>query len=496
MLRRTKDEKDEHGFVIIIYVVVDIYVYCTLRKVFNFSALFMKGVPIIELTRKECHVIKVLLSPEERDFYDALLRRSKAVCKRYDRVSDGHGKRNKYAALLTLLLHLRQACNHPFLVFGKSKGISNPASENNSSATAIVKKEEGGDESDTLGDDDSLLGQTFLNSILRKLQRSIRARSSDKGENIPTGELSPFATDIVQSTSAAGSNKDGGGGGGGGDDGDHDHDHEQQYECPICYETLVVGAEWISLSCGHRFCGDCIKASIERFKVCATCQQPLHQGDVVNVTSYLNLTSVESKETETKGDNQKPSVINSSRSNDVNDMLTSWRNWGDAKFKNGTKLNNVQQNYLNMNWRSSSKLEALMTTLETVFKRRLQYIDSSSSSSSSIRYIKPRKVVIFSQWTSMMDLIELAIQSHNSRFSETEQLDNSTSLSAAEASGPVRYVFTRLDGTMSQQQREIAVSRFNKDVDVNIFLVSLKLVLTSIVYRLFLTFDNMIHATI
>lgn len=440
--------------------------------------------PIIELSKKECHVIKVTLSPEEREFYDALLRRSKALCKRYDRVYDGHVKRNSYAALLTLLLHLRQACNHPFLVFGKSKTNSSSAPEKNSSSAGNVKKVVAGEEEDdpeALGDDDNLLGQTFLNSILRKLQRSIEARLSNQGKDATTVVSNPPSiTDGQQSSSSSSSAKE-------------DGDDDQQYECPICYETFQVGAEWISLSCGHRFCGDCIKASVERFKVCATCQQPLRQGDVVNVTSYLHLDSAESKNSSKVDElkdisHQQALETNSSSSNGATDMLTSWRNWGDAKFKNGSKLNSVQQNYLNMNWRSSSKLEALMSTLETVFKRRLQCDDSSGSSSStssnssgssgaSVRIIKPRKVVIFSQWTSMMDLIELAIQSHNSRILDATLFDNSSANTTAAAEGaprPVRYVFSRLDGTMSQQQREIAVSKFNKDVEVNIFLVSLK----------------------
>ena len=77
----------------------------------------------------------------------------------------------------------------------------------------------------------------------------------------------------------------------------------------------------------------------------------------------------------------------------------------------------------------------------------------------------------------MMDLIELAIQSHNSGTREEAQFDNSSpNVGAAAEKAPrlVRYVFSRLDGTMSQQQREIAVSKFNKDDEVNIFLVSLK----------------------
>lgn len=73
---------------------------------------------------------------------------------------------------------------------------------------------------------------------------------------------------------------------------------------------------------------------------------------------------------------------------------------------------------------------------------------------------KPRKAVVFSQWTSMLDLIESTIEAHNAR------TENDCKLS-----------FVRLDGKMSQQQREVAVASFNKDRTINLFLVSLKYVL-------------------
>jgi len=59
------------------------------------------------------------------------------------------------------------------------------------------------------------------------------------------------------------------------------------------------------------------------------------------------------------------------------------------------------------------------------------------------------KSIIFSQWTSMLDLIEAPLQDSG-------------------------YKFVRLDGTMSQSQRELSINQFNKNSEVLIFLISMK----------------------
>ena len=49
-------------------------------------------------------------SPPERDFYDGLYQKSIAE---FDGFAASGTLANNYATLLTLLLRLRQACNHP-----------------------------------------------------------------------------------------------------------------------------------------------------------------------------------------------------------------------------------------------------------------------------------------------------------------------------------------------------------------------------------------------
>ncbi|XP_024534461.1 DNA repair protein RAD5A isoform X2 [Selaginella moellendorffii] len=86
MLRRTKDSTDKEGR------------------------------PILVLPPAQCEVIECNLSESERDFYDALYHRSKVKFDQF--VQEGKVLHN-YASILELLLRLRQACDHPFLVLSR-----------------------------------------------------------------------------------------------------------------------------------------------------------------------------------------------------------------------------------------------------------------------------------------------------------------------------------------------------------------------------------------
>ncbi|CAH9083615.1 unnamed protein product [Cuscuta epithymum] len=86
MLRRTKDTKDKEGR------------------------------PILVLPPTDIQIIECEQSVEERDFYDALFKKSKVQFDQF--VAQGKVLHN-FANILELLLRLRQCCNHPFLVMSR-----------------------------------------------------------------------------------------------------------------------------------------------------------------------------------------------------------------------------------------------------------------------------------------------------------------------------------------------------------------------------------------
>ncbi|TVU07435.1 hypothetical protein EJB05_47490, partial [Eragrostis curvula] len=87
MLRRTKETKDKFGN------------------------------PILVLPPAHVEVVECEQSEHERDFYEALFRRSKV---QFDKFVAQGSVLNNYANILELLLRLRQCCNHPFLVISRA----------------------------------------------------------------------------------------------------------------------------------------------------------------------------------------------------------------------------------------------------------------------------------------------------------------------------------------------------------------------------------------
>lgn len=72
------------------------------------------GKCIVSLTKKNVEIVSLTPSPEEQDFYSALLKRSQT---QFDAFLAQGKVLNNYASILELILRLRQACDHPYLVF-------------------------------------------------------------------------------------------------------------------------------------------------------------------------------------------------------------------------------------------------------------------------------------------------------------------------------------------------------------------------------------------
>jgi SNF2 family DNA or RNA helicase len=178
------------------------------------------GRSILTLPNKEIQIIKVHLSIPEREFYSALYQRSRSLLRQYESIdhtsssaTSANGKRNhaggsKYAALFTLLMRIRQACDHPFLVVGKyapklnsdllSRSLIKSSSSSEDSTTKATKKSSAKEDKATsielgltngeVGAPDDLdggiagggpdlmelLGQPFLQEIYSKLESAMK----------------------------------------------------------------------------------------------------------------------------------------------------------------------------------------------------------------------------------------------------------------------------------------------------------------------------------
>lgn len=151
-----------------------------------------------------------------------------------------------------------------------------------------------------------------------------------------------------------------------------------------------------------------------------------------------------------------------------------------------------------LEWRTSSKIDAIMHRLH----RLLVFNDIAPSKvgtsehtvnhpSPSIQVVGSRatqvkdnpesdfdcdsqlhKIVIFSQWTTMLDLIQTAIKI------KTEEYHSSIANCIDTAADKAIYMgykcFQRLDGSMNQEQRSKALHAFNNNSNCRILLVSLR----------------------
>lgn len=93
-------------------LVRDIISSVTIRR--KKSTKDSNGQPIVQLTKKNVELVSLVPSAEERDFYDALYKRSKLKFDTF--VAQGNVMKN-FGSVFELLLRLRQACDHPYLVF-------------------------------------------------------------------------------------------------------------------------------------------------------------------------------------------------------------------------------------------------------------------------------------------------------------------------------------------------------------------------------------------
>ncbi|XP_071914047.1 DNA repair protein RAD5A-like isoform X3 [Coffea arabica] len=80
------------------------------------SSTDKEGRPILVLPPADIQVIYCELTEAERDFYDALFKRSKV---KFDKFVEQGRVLHNYASILELLLRLRQCCDHPFLVMSR-----------------------------------------------------------------------------------------------------------------------------------------------------------------------------------------------------------------------------------------------------------------------------------------------------------------------------------------------------------------------------------------
>ncbi|RHY63881.1 hypothetical protein DYB38_006401 [Aphanomyces astaci] len=299
---------------------------------------------IVQLPPKSIDIVRLAFSPEERQFYQAVYSKSQGDF--YGYVANGTAGAS-YVAIFALLLRLRQACDHPFLVVGKDTDLSLKKAKPRP-ATHDGQTKEG-----YYADLSAAMMQT-----------------SSCSQHPPREEL--YIKNRILEI--------------------QDEGLECQ-ECPVCLDVPVAP---VLTPCAHLMCHACVVAFLRNGGsndvaggggCCPVCRAPISPDQLIRV---------DPPDKPTTGDNSPPP--------DDDD--------GAAPL-----------------WAGSAKLTQLVVDLKSIEAGR--------------------KVVVFSQWTHMLDLIQSTLHQHG-------------------------YTHCRFDGSLKQDDREKVLRRFNTQPDVQVLVISLK----------------------
>jgi len=297
-------------------------------------------------------VVQIEFAEFERKFYDQLYERSKAEFEGF--IASGMARR-KYTAIFTLLLRLRQACDHPFLV--------------NERSSASLESDHA--------------------ERLSNLRKRVFAAAGLDMRKLEEAEFLSNALDNV----------------------------DQMEECPICLETLEKA---MITTCGHIMCRDCLEGSFVYGgeMICPICRKHMTRLDMFALPKRV----------------VQPE-------NDGNGMLD---NNEDSK----ATLLSSKQKVLLKDLHEIREINKVLSSKSRAWKNEIQK-ECAESLLGPSKGQQPIKVLVFSQWTKMLDLMEKQLNQNN-------------------------FKFVRLDGCLPQRQRDIAIEQFNQSQTSNIFLISLK----------------------
>ncbi|KAG1330981.1 DNA repair protein RAD5A [Cocos nucifera] len=156
LIQKPYEEGDERGLKLVQSILKPIM----LRR--TKSSTDRDGRPILVLPPANVEVHYCKMSAAEKDFYEALFRRSKV---KFDQFVEQGRVLHNYASILELLLRLRQCCDHPFLVM--SRGDTQEYSNLNKLAKRFLK---GGKDADSR-DSSATPSRAYVKEVVEELRK-------------------------------------------------------------------------------------------------------------------------------------------------------------------------------------------------------------------------------------------------------------------------------------------------------------------------------------
>ncbi|KAM0954805.1 hypothetical protein TB2_022918 [Malus domestica] len=156
LIQKPFEEGDERGLKLVQSILKPIM----LRRT-KFST-DREGRPILVLPPADIQVIYCELTEAEKDFYEALFKRSKV---KFDQFVEQGRVLHNYASILELLLRLRQCCDHPFLVM--SRGDTQDFSDLDKLARRFLK----GKQNSVEGEAKDLPSRAYVQEVVEEIRK-------------------------------------------------------------------------------------------------------------------------------------------------------------------------------------------------------------------------------------------------------------------------------------------------------------------------------------
>ncbi|KAJ3223147.1 hypothetical protein HK099_001494 [Clydaea vesicula] len=193
-------------------------------------------------------------------------------------------------------------------------------------------------------------------------------------------------------------------------------------ECSICFEEPVYPSGGINSICGHFFCKICTDKLIEAENECAVCRGHLERSVLISIKNFVSQFDIEAKLRMDLMEKEKRMC-----------ELKELEKIQQLKADNfGVTPGTIK---VDKNWSSSTKIERCLSVI-----KKIELKNEGKTT---------EKIVIFSQWVKLLDLLEVPL------FSQ-------------------KIKYERYTGSMSMEQRLVAIQNFKNDPECNIILVSLQ----------------------
>ncbi|RLN48531.1 hypothetical protein BBJ29_007408 [Phytophthora kernoviae] len=297
---------------------------------------------------------------------------------------------SSYVAIFALLLRLRQACDHPMLALGKGfeQAMKPDAKSTKAGATATRS---------AFQPQENESSEVYYQRIAAQLQQDMQASNraqlvkdnhlgEQDGSNLSGGGLTES---YIQSVIA------------------QVEDGLDSQECPICLDPPQKA---VLTPCAHVLCEECLRESLSNDPEngCPVCRTVVDMDKVFALPPPFS-----------KAQGEKSPSMRSA----VEELVQEDK---PASDDDGTGF-------------ESAKLQQLLRDLKAI------KLENDHAESPDQR----RKVVVFSQWTSMLDMVSQLLKRNG-------------------------FLHCTFNGSLSQEARERVLTRFEKDPSVEVLVISLK----------------------